>query len=235
METVQTMFIKPAITTLKDCPVTQQPVQRLHRRGAAALSQRELIAVLVGGAHQIGVAVALQHRFKSLTGIARSTMWELQQIPYLGKTGAARLKAAFELGKQLYVEGDISRPQIRTPADAANLVMMEMKLLEREQLRLILMNTRNQVLEIPTVYVGNLNSSVIRVGELFAFALRANAAGIVVLHNHPSGDPTPSPEDIRVTKNIVAAGNLLDVDVMDHIIVAGNSFVSLKERGLGFK
>lgn len=235
METVQTMFIKPAVTTLKDCPVTQQPVQRLHRRGAAALSQRELIAVLVGGAHQIGVAVALQHRFKSLTGIARSTMWELQQIPYLGRTGAARLKAALELGRQLVVEGDIARPHIRTPADAANLVMAEMKLLEREQLRLILLDTRNRVLEIPIIYIGNLNTSVIRVGELFAFALRANAAGMVVVHNHPSSNPTPSPEDIRVTERIVKAGELLDIDVMDHIVLGGNSFVSLKERGLGFK
>lgn len=235
MEVVQTSFVKPRVTTLKDCPLTEQPVERLYRVGAASLSQRELIAVLVGGAHQIGVAVAVQHRFKSLTGIKRATMFELQQIPYLGRSGAARLKAAFELGKQFFIEGDVRRPQIRTPADAANLVMMEMKLLEREQLRLILLDTKNRVLEIPTIYVGNLNTSIIRVGELFTFALRANAASMVVVHNHPSGDPAPSPEDVRVTENIVKAGKLLDIDVMDHIVIGNNSFVSLKERGLGFK
>ena len=234
MEVVQTCFVRPLVT-LKDCPVPEQPVHRLHSAGAAALSQCELLAVLVGGTHQIGVAVALQHRFKSLKGIARSTMSELQEIPYLGKTGAARLKAALQLGRRLYEEDDHARPHIRSPADAANLVMMEMSLLEREELRLILLNTKNRVLEIPTVYVGNLNSSIIRVGELFTFALRANAASMVALHNHPSGDPTPSPEDVRVTESIVAAGELLDIELMDHIIIGGNRFVSLKERRLGFK
>lgn len=235
MEVVQTSFVKPRVTTLKDCPVTQQPVERLYCVGAASLSQRELIAVLVGGAHQIGVAVALQHRFKSLTGVKRATMYELQQIPYLGRSGAARLKAAFELGKQLFIESDVAKPRIRTPADAANLVMAEMKILEREQLRLILLDTKNRVLEIPTVYMGNLNSTIIRVGELFTFALRANAASMVVVHNHPSGDPSPSPEDIQVTKQMVEAGQLLDIDVVDHIVIGSNRYVSLKERGLGFR
>lgn len=235
MELVQTMFVKPVVTTLKDCPIKEQPVERLYRAGASALSQRELIAVLVGGAHQIGVAVALEYKFRSLKGIRQATMWELQQIPYLGHTGAARLKAAFELGKRLIVDADIHRHQIRTPADAANLVMAEMKLLEREQLRLILLDTKNRVLGIPTVYVGNLNTNIIRVGELFAFALRANAAAIVIVHNHPSADPSPSAQDIDVTERIVEAGKLLNVDVADHIIVGGNRYVSLKERGLGFK
>jgi DNA repair protein RadC len=112
--------------------------------------------------------------------------------------------------------------------------MLEMSLLEQEHLRLLLLDTKNQVLEMPTVYVGNLNTSVIRVGELFRYALRANCAGMIIVHNHPSGDPAPSPEDVRVTERIVQAGDLLDVDVLDHLIIGNQRFVSLKERRLGF-
>jgi len=109
-----------------------------------------------------------------------------------------------------------------------------MGLLDQEHLRLILLDTKNRVLEMPTVYIGNLNSSVIRVGELFRCALRVNCAGMIVVHNHPSGDPTPSPEDVRVTERIVEAGKLLDVEVLDHLVIGRQRYVSLKERRLGF-
>jgi DNA repair protein RadC len=133
------------------------------------------------------------------------------------------------------VESPQDRPRIGSPADAANLVLAEMGLLEQEQLRLMLLDTKNHVLKVPTVYVGNLNTSLIRVGELFRHALRTNnCAGMIVVHNHPSGDPTPSPEDIRVTERIVEAGELMNVEIMDHLIIGRRRFVSLKERRLGF-
>ena len=113
--------------------------------------------------------------------------------------------------------------------------MTEMSLLEQEHLRLVLLDTRNHVLATPTIYVGSLNTSVVRVGELFRAAIKENAAALIVVHNHPSGDPSPSPEDVRVTGQIVSAGKLLDVDVLDHIIIGRQRFVSLKERGLGFE
>jgi DNA repair protein RadC len=112
--------------------------------------------------------------------------------------------------------------------------MSEMALLEQEHLRVMLLDTKNRVLETPTVYIGSLNTSLIRVGELFREAIRANCASLIVLHNHPSGDPTPSPEDVAVTRQIVEAGQLLDVEVLDHLIIGRQRFVSLKERGLGF-
>jgi DNA repair protein RadC len=112
--------------------------------------------------------------------------------------------------------------------------MSEMMFLEQEHLKLVLLDTRNRVLGTPTIYVGSLNSSVIRIGELFRAALKENAAAFIVAHNHPSGDPSPSPEDIRVTKQLVQAGKLLDVEVLDHVIIGRQRFVSLKERGLGF-
>jgi DNA repair protein RadC len=146
----------------------------------------------------------------------------------------AQLKAAFELGRRLIVTSPAERPQVRSPADAAQLLMAEMALLEQEHLRLVLLDTKNAVLSIPTVYVGSLNTSMIRVGELFRFALKENCAAVIVAHNHPSGDPTPSPEDVLVTRRIVEAGQLLDVEVLDHLVIGRGRFVSLKERGLGF-
>jgi len=132
------------------------------------------------------------------------------------------------------VESPDMKPQVRSPADAANLVMSKMCLLEQEELLTMLLDTKNRVLETPTVYRGSLNTSLIRVGELFREAIRANCAAMIVIHNHPSGDPTPSPEDVAVTRQIAEAGKLLDVEVLDHLIIGRQRFVSLKERGLGF-
>ena len=124
--------------------------------------------------------------------------------------------------------------RVSSPADAANLLMSDMALLEQEHLRLVLLDTRNHVLATPNIYVGSLNTSVIRVGELFRHAIKENAAAMIVAHNHPSGDPSPSPEDVSVTRQIVSAGQLLDVEVLDHLVIGHGRYVSLKERGLGF-
>jgi DNA repair protein RadC len=126
------------------------------------------------------------------------------------------------------------RPQVKSPTDVANLLMMEMGFLEQEHLRIVLLDTKNHVLGMPTIYVGSLNTSVMRVGELFREAVRSNCAAVIVVHNHPSGDPTPSPEDVNITRQIVEAGKLLDVEVLDHLIIGQQRYVSLKERGLGF-
>lgn len=153
----------------------------------------------------------------------------------MGRTTAARLKAALELGRRLLTESPDERPQIASPADAANLLLAEMSALEKEEVRVILLDTRNRVLDIPTVYVGSLNTTVVRIGELFRAAIRQNAAAIILVHNHPSSDPSPSPEDVRLTEMTVQAGNLMDVELLDHLIIGGGGrFVSLKERGLGF-
>ncbi len=145
-----------------------------------------------------------------------------------------QLKAALELGRRLMTVSPHERPQVRSPAEAAELIMTEMSLLEQEQLRTILLDTRNTVLGVPLVYQGSLNTAVVRVGELFRHAIRANAAAIIVAHNHPSGDPAPSPEDVRVTRAVVEAGKLLNIDVLDHLVIGHQRFVSMKERGLGF-
>jgi DNA repair protein RadC len=220
--------------TLRELPASERPVNRLHFYGPAALSTSELLAILAGTPHQLQDAANLMAAFEGIEGVARANMPELQQQPGIGAAAAARIKAAFELGRRLIVERPIDRPQIRTPADAANLVMAEMGLLEQEHLRTILLDTKNRVVAIPTIYVGSVNTTMIRVAEVFREAIRRNCPSLIVVHNHPSSDVTPSPEDVAVTKQIVEVGKLMDVDVLDHLIVSQHKFVSLKERGLGF-
>ena len=220
--------------TLRELPESERPVHRLHFYGPAALSTSELLAVLAGTPHQLQDAANLMAAFEGIEGVARANMSELQQQPGIGASTAARIKAAFELGRRLIVERPPDRPQIRTPADAANLVMAEMGLLDQEHLRTILLDTKNRVIAIPTIYVGSVNTTMIRVAEVFREAIRRNCPSLIVLHNHPSGDVSPSPEDVAVTRQIVEAGKLMDVEVLDHLIVSQHKFVSLKERGLGF-
>ena len=180
------------------------------------------------------MAAHLLREFDGLGGLARCSFEELVGVKGLGPAKVAQLQAALELGRRMMMDAPDERPQIRCPADAANLLMSETMLLEQEQLYTLLLDTKNHVLAKKMVYKGSLNTSLIRVGELFREAIKANAAAIVVAHNHPSGDPTPSPEDVAVTRQIVEAGKLLDVEVLDHLVLGRQRFVSLKERGLGF-
>jgi DNA repair protein RadC len=224
--------------TIKELPSSERPRERLLHYGAGALSSGELLAIIlrtgVRDENVIRVAQRLLASFGNLAGLAQANTAELMSEKGLGPAKVAQLKAALELGRRMLIQSPDERPQVRSPADAANLVMSEMALLEQENLRVMLLDTKNRVLDTPTIYVGSLNTSLIRVGELFREAIRANCASLIVLHNHPSGDPTPSPEDVAVTRQIVEAGKLLDVEVLDHLIIGQQRFVSLKERGLGF-
>lgn len=206
--------------------------------GANALSSAELLAIVLRtggiGENAMRMAERLLTHFGGLTGLAQASYDELCQLHNIGPAKAAQVQAAIELGKRILATAPQERVKVRTPADVANLLMLEMGLLEQEQLRTVLLDTKNHINRILTLYVGSLNTAVIRVGEIFREPVRANCASIMVVHNHPSGDPTPSPEDITVTKMIVEAGHLLDIDVLDHLIIGRNRFVSLKERGLGF-
>ena len=224
--------------TIKELPSSERPRERLLRFGATVLSNSELLAIIlrVGTLDENAVAVSqrLLSRFGGLSGLARKSAAELQSAKGVGPAKAAQIKAALELGRRLLVEDPQELPQVRSPSDAANLVMSEMSLLEREQMRVLLMDTKNRVHTMSTVYQGSLNSSLIRVAEIFRDAIRTTSAALILVHNHPSGDPTPSPEDVAVTRQIVEAGTLLDIEVLDHLIIGQHRFVSLKERGLGF-
>ncbi|MDY7042052.1 MAG: DNA repair protein RadC [Chloroflexota bacterium] len=224
---------------IRDLPQGERPRERMEYYGAQALSNAELLAIIlrtgVRGESVLHLASRLLARYGGLLGLARANFSELCAEHGLGPAKAAQLMSALELGRRLMVASPEERPVVRSPADASNLLMMEMAPLQQEHLRLLLLDTKNRVLGSPTVYIGSLNMSVLRVGEVFREAIRQNCAAIIVAHNHPSGDPTPSPEDVAVTERIVSAGQLLDVEVLDHLVIGQQRYVSMKERGLGFQ
>ncbi len=224
---------------IRDLPVDLRPRERIIYTGAGSLSNAELVAIILRmggrGENVIRMAERLLSQFGGLPGLAQAGFDELCQVHGIGTAKAAQIKAALELGRRLMATAPHERPQVRSPADVANLLMLEMGLLEQEHLRAVLLDTKNVVLRVANVYAGNLNTAVVRVGEVFREAIRANCASIIVVHNHPSGDPTPSPEDVRVTEQLVEAGRLLDIEVLDHLVIGRNRYVSLKERGLGFR
>jgi DNA repair protein RadC len=227
---------RPRIT---DLPSADRPRERLAEVGANGLSNAELLAILlrvgVKGENAVRLAERMLKDLGGLTGLHRASRADLCGVKGIGPAKAAQLQAALELGRRIAVASPDERPTIKSPADAANLLMYQLSALEQEYLYVILLDTRNRVIGQPTeVYHGSLNTSLIRVGEVFREAIRVNAAALIVAHNHPSGDPSPSPEDVAVTRALVEAGKLLDIDVLDHLVIGQHRFVSLKERGLGF-
>jgi len=232
------MKVKKPTYRIMDLAVSERPRERLARLGPQALTNAELIAILlrvgIEGENAVQVSQRLLLKFGGIRGLHRASFPEVEQQRGVGKAKVAAIKAAIELGRRLTLEAPEERPSVSSPGDAADLVMFEMQALEKEHLRVILLDTRNHVMEINEVYQGSLNASVVRVGEVFTPAVRRNAASILVVHNHPSGDPSPSPEDISITRALVQAGKLLEIEVLDHIIIGQGKYVSLKERGLGF-
>jgi DNA repair protein RadC len=227
---------RPRIT---DLPDDDRPRERLISAGAGVLNNAELLAILlrvgVAGENAVRLAERMLNELGGLAGLHRAGVSDLRRIKGIGGAKAAQLVAAIELGRRITVSAPDERPVVRSPADVANLLMYELAAREQEFLYAILLDTRNRVIGQPVeVYHGSLNTSLIRVGEVFRHAIRANAAALIVAHNHPSGDPSPSPEDVAVTRALVEAGKLLDIEVLDHLVIGHHRFVSLKERGLGF-
>lgn len=216
-------------------PLRERPIHRVAEEPSAC-NVVELLAALIGGPRQIEIAEALLKRFGSLRAVRMASASEIASVHGIGQQTAARLVSALELGRRLAVEVEDERPIIHSPADAVALIQYDMSLLEQEEMWVLLLNTRNRLIEIEKLYRGSTNSSQVRVGEVFKDAIRRNATSILVAHNHPSGDATPSPDDVAVTRAMVSAGKILDINVLDHIVCGRNPtrFVSLKERGLGF-
>jgi DNA repair protein RadC len=221
---------------LRETPANEQALARLERGGASILSITELLQVFLDSRSDPLLPLRLLNQWSTLSELAHANPADLMSVEGMSRMRLARLRAALELGRRMLTEPLQERPLVRAPSDVADLLIPEMAGLEHEQMRVVLLNTKNRILGMPLVYQGSLHTTVIRVGELFRDAVRQNAAAIIVAHNHPSGDPTPSPEDIAVTKEIVKSGKLLDIDVLDHMVIGGANarFVSLKERGLGF-
>ena len=224
--------------TIKELPSDERPRERLANYGPGMLSTAELLAIIlrVGTKDEnvIRMAQRLLAHFDGLPGLARAPFEDLIEQKGIGPAKAVELKAAFELGRRWQNAAPQERLQVKSPQDAANLLMLEMGILEQEHLKTIMMDSKNHVLKVHTVYIGSVNTANVRVGELFREAIRLNSVAMIVAHNHPSGDPTPSAEDVAVTRRIVEAGQLLNVEVLDHLVIGQQRWVSLKERGLGF-
>ena len=218
-----------------DLPAEERPLYRLHQYGSSGLSTTELLSLLLGTAEAPGLAQDLLDHFDSLHGLARASQAQLLRIHGIGEAQAARLMAVLELSRRLQAPLADERPRVSSPGEAALLLAPRLSHLTQEELHVILLDTRNRVLGIHCLYKGSLNASVIRIGEIFRPAIEAPAAAIIVAHNHPSAEVSPSPEDVSVTRQLVKAGKLLDIEVLDHVIVGqGGQFTSLKERGVGF-
>ncbi len=228
----------PPSRAVREIPLAERPRERLWAHGAAALSASELLAVLWGSGGVAGSSIEMAEnllvRHGTLGELARADVLELTGMRGVGTARAAQLLAAFEIGRRSLSGPNGSRWTIRAPRDVSDRLLPEMGRLEREELRVLLLNAKNVVLRQVTVYQGNVSAALVRVAELFRDAVRVHAAGVIVVHNHPSGDPEPSPDDLHLTAEAIAAGRLLDIAMLDHVILAADSYVSLRDRGISF-
>jgi DNA repair protein RadC len=224
--------------TILDLPGGEHQRERMRDVGAGALSNGELLAILLRtgtpAENVLELAARILTRFDGLAGLARAGHADLCELYGFGEAKAAQLLAAVELGRRVQLAAHPDRPIISSPQDVADLVSGDMANFEQEHFRVLVLDTKNHVLASPDVFVGSVNSTMIRTAEVFREAVRRNAPGIIIVHNHPSGDPAPSNEDASVTREIIAAGKTLDIEVLDHIIVGRKGHVSLKEKGLGW-
>lgn len=222
--------------TIKDLPLDSRPRERLTTQGASALSNAELLAIILRTGTREYTALDLATQVLAHSGglryLAEASFEELTQHKGVGPAKVAQIKAAIELGKRLVSTSPEVRPVIRCPGDVAHLIMEEMRYLDREHFRALCLNTKNQVLSIELISIGSLNSSLVHPRELFKTAIKKSAASLILVHNHPSGDPTPSQDDINVTRRLIEVGKLIGIEVLDHVVIGEGSFISLKEKAM---
>jgi len=222
---------------IQDLNTSERPRERLEKYGAQVLTNGELLAILlrvgIQGRNAVQLGQEILTRFGDLAGIQRAPFSALCEIEGVGPAKAAQIKAAIELGNRLSKESTNERPLVSRPEDAIELVRYELRGKEQEELWVMMLSSRNRMLQIDKLYKGSLNSSSVRIAELFKTAIRINAAAVILFHNHPSGDAKESPEDVNLTKTALEAGKMLDIKVLDHIIIAGGDFVSIKKQHPG--
>jgi DNA repair protein RadC len=220
---------------IRDFPQDERPRERFVQHGAQSLSNHELIAILLRTGTKDESVLQLSNRllshFEGLRDLKSATLEEITSIKGIGYAKAIQILTAIEIGRRVANLSFNERYVIRSPEDGAKYMMNDMRFLSQEHFVCLYLNTKNQVLHKQTIFIGSLNASIVHPREVYKEALRRSAASIICLHNHPSGDPTPSREDIEVTKRLSESGKIIGIDLLDHLIIGENKFVSLKEKG----
>ncbi|CAM3110270.1 DNA repair protein RadC [Filibacter tadaridae] len=220
---------------IRDVHIADRPRERMINQGAASLSNQELIAILLRTGTKDESVLVLANRilssFDKIQDLKDATIEEMMSVKGVGKAKAVQLLAAAEIGKRLYRKHSEGRYTIRSPEDAASFLMTDMSSLTQEHFVVLFLNVKNEVLHKQTIFIGSLNSSIVHPRDIFREAVKRSAASIIVAHNHPSGNPSPSPEDIEVTKRLIEAGSIMGIELIDHVIIGDHRFISLKEKG----
>ncbi len=223
--------------TVRDLPLSERPRERLLKLGSEALSAQEILALILGrgikGESVMAASQKLLSQFGNLKGIVNASMEELMQISGIGPAKAAQIKAALELSKRLEADvGEKPKPTLKSPEDVAAVVRSQLKDKKKEHFLVLCLDTRNRLIHCRQVSIGSLDTSIVHPREVFKEAVSSSAASVIFVHNHPSGDPEPSKEDVELTKRLAKAGEIIGIDVLDHIVVCDKSYLSLKARGL---
>ncbi|MBY7143252.1 DNA repair protein RadC [Virgibacillus sp. NKC19-3] len=220
---------------IKDVPKEDRPRERLLKLGSAHLSNQELLAILLGSGTKEESVMVLSNRvlmhFEGLKLLNDATIEELMAIKGIGEAKGVLMLSAIELGKRMNQYKINDRYIVRSPEDGANYIMEEMRSLKQEHFVVLFLNTKNQIIHRQTIFIGSLNTSVVHPREVYREAVKRSAASIIVAHNHPSGDPSPSQEDIHVTRRLVESGKMIGIELLDHLIIGDRKFISLKEKG----
>ncbi|OEF98109.1 hypothetical protein BHF71_03225 [Vulcanibacillus modesticaldus] len=221
---------------VRDIPKDERPRERMIRFGPQSLSNVELLAILLrtGSSNEsvFQLAQKVLSELETLQNLNDVTLEELTKIKGIGPAKAIQIKGAIELGRRVVKSIPQDKIQIRSPRDVANFILEDMKHLKQEHFIALLLDTKNQIIAKETISIGSLNSSIVHPREVFKPAIKKSVSAIIVVHNHPSGDPTPSKEDIEVTNRLVEAGNILGIDLLDHVIIGDSRYISLKDRGM---
>jgi len=223
--------------TVKEMPLTERPYEKLEKFGPSVLSDAELLAIIIRSGTKNARSIDLaQHvlslNTRGLAGIHQLSLKELQKVPGIGRVKAIQIKAIAELSTRISKNHALNKIQINSPGSIASIYMEEMRHLQQEHLKIVLLDTKNNIISDKTISIGTVNASLINPREVFIHALKNGAVNVILLHNHPSGDPTPSREDISVTKRMVEASNIIGIELLDHIIIGDGYYTSLKEKGV---
>ena len=223
--------------TIHDLPLSERPRERLQKFGVEALSAQEILALLLGrgiaGESVMITAQRLLSQFGNLSGIASASVEELSQVKGIGIAKASQIKAAFELTNRLedYSAAE-DKPLVKTPDDVVGVVRSRLRGKKKEHFLALLLDTRSQLIKVSEISIGSLDTSIVHPREVFKEAISASAASVIFAHNHPSGDPEASEDDIELTKRLAKAGEIIGIDVLDHIIICDKKYLSLKRDGL---